>query len=119
MSFYGLQTLDFLERCQKFEEEMDPLLLEMAQVLKKMIEEIERPQLADVQKMQADLLEMVSDSERLIAVCGREGKLCPQCPFGAYLPTGFPFASPTQPLCLPWIVLTQPEAQVQAEGRPS
>jgi hypothetical protein len=115
MSFYGLQTLDFLERCQKVGEELPPLLQEMAQVLKKMIEEIEQPQLEDVQQMQSELLQMLSDPERLVAACGSEGKLCSQCPFGAYLPTGFPFASPTQPLCLPWIVLTQPEAQAQKE----
>jgi hypothetical protein len=117
MSYYGLQTMDFLERCKKFGEEMPPLLLEMAQVLKKMIEEIDRPQLEDVQKMQGKLQEMLGGSERLLAVCGTEGKLCGQCPFGAYLPSGFPFASPTQPLCLPWIVLTQPEAQVQTDRR--
>jgi len=115
MSYYGLQTLDFLERCQKVEAELPPLLLEMAQVLKQMIEEIDRPQLEDVLRMQAKLLEMVRDSEQLITICGTEGKLCPQCPFGAYLPTGFPFASPTQPLCLPWIVLTQKYPQPQSD----
>ena len=119
MSFYGLQTLDFLERCGKGEEAIPPLLQDMARVLKKMIEEIERPELTDVQKMQGQLLEMVVDAAHLIAACGTEGKLCSQCPFGAYLPTGFPFASPTQPLCLPWIVLTQSPAQVQAESRQS
>ena len=119
MTHYGLQTLDFLARLQKFEQELPPLLLEMALLLKRMIEEIDKPQLEDIQQMQAELLKMVSDSERLVAVCGTEGKLCPQCPFGSYLPTGFPFASPTQPLCLPWIVLTQPEAQGRAaSGRP-
>lgn len=114
MSYYGLQTLDFMERLQKFEQELPPLLLEMAQLLKQMIEEVERPQLEDVQKMQAELLQMIEGSERLTAACGIEGRLCAQCPFGAYLPTGFPFASPDQPLCLPWIVLTQPTAQPQA-----
>ena len=117
MTYYGLQTSDFLERLQKFEQELPPLLLELSQVVKQMIEEIERPQLEDVQKMQEELLQMLRDSERLIAACGTEGKLCVQCPFGAYLPTGFPFASPTQPLCLPWIVLTQPISQQKAENR--
>ena len=115
MTHYGLQTIDFLGRLQKFEQELPPLLLEMAQLVKQMIDAIEQPQLEDVQKMQAELLQMVSDSERLLAVCGSEGKLCVQCPFGAYLPSGFPFASPTQPLCLPWIVLTQPEARAKPE----
>lgn len=115
MTHYGLQTMDFLERIKKFEAELPPLLLEMAQLVQRMIEEIERPQLEDVQKMQAELLQMVGDSENLLAACGAEGKLCLQCPFGSYLPSGFPFASPTQPLCLPWIVLTQPEALMKKE----
>lgn len=115
MTHYGLQTLDFLDRIKKFEEDMPPLLLEMSRLLQRMIEEIERPQLEDVQKMQAELLQMIGGSERLIAACGAEGKLCPQCPFGSYLPSGFPFASPEQPLCLPWIVLTQPETQAKKE----
>ncbi|MBI4643355.1 MAG: hypothetical protein HY790_10445 [Deltaproteobacteria bacterium] len=113
MTHYGLQTMDFLDRIKKFEGELPPLLLEMAELLKRMITEIERPQLEDVQRMQAELRRMIGGSERLVAVCGAEGKLCLQCPFGAYLPSGFPFASPEQPLCLPWIVLTYPEAQVQ------
>jgi len=119
MTHYGLQTIDFLGRLQKFEQELPPLLLEMSRLLKRLIEEIEKPQLEDIQQLQAELLQMISDSERLEAVCGTEGKLCPQCPFGAYLPSGFPFASPQQPLCLPWIVVTQPESQPQADQRQS
>lgn len=118
MTHYGLQTIDFLGRLQKFEEELPPLLLEMARLLQRLIEEIEKPQLEDIQQMQAELRRMIGDRERLEAICGREGKLCLQCPFGAYLPSGFPFASANQPLCLPWIVVTQPEAQPQA-GRQS
>ncbi|MFZ5451762.1 MAG: hypothetical protein ACOZF2_07835 [Thermodesulfobacteriota bacterium] len=117
MTYYGLQTSDFLERLQKFEQELPLLLVEMSQVLRQMIAEIERPQLGDVQKMQGELLLKVHDSEHLIAACGTEGKLCAHCPFGAYLPTGFSYASPAQPLCLPWIVLTQPISQQQAESR--
>ena len=48
------------------------------------------------------------DAEDLRAICGTEGKLCSQCPFGAYLPSGFPYASETQALCLPWIVVVHP-----------
>jgi hypothetical protein len=117
MTHYGLQTLDFLGRLEKFEKELPPLLLEMALLLKRLIEEIERPQLEDIQKMQADLRQFIGDAVRLEAICGTAGKLCPQCPFGAYLPTGFPFASPKQPLCLPWIVVTQPESQPQSASQ--
>ena len=117
MTQHGLQTQDFLERMEKFEQELPPLLLELSQIVKQMVEEIERPQLQDIQNMQEDLLKLLSGSEQLTAVCGTEGKLCVQCPFGAYLPTGFPFASPEQPLCLPWIVLTQPISKQRAESQ--
>lgn len=117
MTHYGLQTMDFLERLEKFEKELPPLLLEMARLLQRLIEEIERPQLEDIQQMQAELRQIIGDSVRLEAICGTEGKLCLQCPFGAYLPTGFPFASPKQPLCLPWIVVSQPESQPQSASQ--
>ncbi len=117
MTHYGLQTLDFLGRLEKFEKELPPLLLEMARLLQRLIAEIERPQLEDIQQMQAELRQLIGDSVRLEAICGTEGKLCLQCPFGAYLPTGFSFASPKQPLCLPWIVVTQPESQPQSASQ--
>ena len=41
MTHYGLQTIDFLGRLQKFEQELPPLLLEMAQLVKQMIDAIE------------------------------------------------------------------------------
>jgi hypothetical protein len=119
MSLHGMQTIDFLARLQKFEAELPRLLLEMAGLLKRLIEEIERPQLEDIQGMQAELRRMIGDSQRLEVICGQEGKLCGQCPFGAYLPEGFPIASCHQPLCLPWIVVTQPLAQPQPAGQPS
>jgi len=117
MTHYGLQTMDFLGRLEKFEKELPPLLLEMARLVQRLIGEIERPQLEDIQQMQADLRRLIGEAPRLEAVCGTEGNLCPQCPFGAYLPTGFSFASLRQPLCLPWIVLTQPEAQAGANAK--
>jgi len=113
MTHYGLQTMDFLERLEKFEKELPPLMLEMARLLERLIAEIERPQLEDVQKMQAELRRLIDEPARLEDICGPEGSLCLKCPFGAYLPSGFSFASRKQPLCLPWIVLTQPEAQAQ------
>ncbi len=117
MTHYGLQTMDFLARLQKFEEELPPLLLEMARLLQRLVEEIEQPQLEDIQRMQAALRRLIDDAARLEAICGTEGSLCGQCPFGAYLPSGFPFASPKQPLCLPWIVMTQPDSQPQSDDR--
>jgi hypothetical protein len=109
MTGSGLQTHDFLMRLKKFEEALPPLLLELAQVMRRLVEEIERPQLEDVQQLHVDLRRVIGGKANLAAVCGKEGKLCPQCPFGAYLPTGFPYASEEKPICLPWIAEIHPE----------
>ena len=109
MTGTGLQTHDFLMRLKKFAEALPPLLLELAQVMRRLVEEIERPQLEDVQQLHEELRRVIGDKANLAAVCGEEGKLCPQCPFGAYLPSGFPFASEEKPLCLPWIAEIHPE----------
>lgn len=107
MSFSGIQTLDFISRCDKVGEDLPLLLKELGQIMRRVIEEIDRPQLEDVQRLQAELRLRIGPPDRLREICGTEGKLCGQCPFGAYLPSGFPYASEQQPLCLPWIVLTQ------------
>jgi hypothetical protein len=109
MSTTGLQTHDFLTRLQKAEESLPPLLLELAAVMRRMVEEIQRPQLADIQALQAELRRLIGDPQRLRDICGAEGQLCAQCPFGAYLPSGFPYASEKQALCLPWIVIVHPQ----------
>ena len=59
--------------------------------------------------MQAALRRVIDDPQRLRDICGTEGQLCGQCPFGAYLPSGFPYASEQQALCLPWIVIVHPQ----------
>lgn len=118
MLSYGLQTLDFMNRLKKYEEELPPLLQELATVMLKLIEEIEQPQLDDILRLQVQLREMIGDRTRLIAACGTEGKLCQHCPFGAYLPSGFPYACEEKPLCLPWIVVVHPQpAQSGAPGQ--
>ena len=57
----------------------------------------------------AELRRMIGDPQNLRDICGTEGQLCGQCPFGAYLPSGFPYASERQALCLPWIVVVHPQ----------
>lgn len=116
MSNSGVQTHDFLMRLQKMEDTLPPLLLAMAQMMRQMIEEIERPQLEDVLGMQSELRQMIGDPQQLRDICGTEGRLCSQCPFGAYLPSGFPYASEEQALCLPWIVVVHPTARTSGEG---
>ena len=105
---YGLQTLDFMNRLKKYEPELPPLVQELAKVMLKLIEEIEQPQLDDILRLQVQLREMIGDRTRLLDACGAEGKLCQHCPFGAYLPSGFPYACEEKPLCLPWIVVVHP-----------
>jgi hypothetical protein len=111
MSTSGVQTHDFLVRLKKAES-LPPLLLELAAVMQKMIQEIARPQLEDIQALQAELRQLIGDPQRLRDICGSEGQLCGQCPFGAYLPSGFPYASEQQALCLPWIVIVHPQPGV-------
>jgi hypothetical protein len=114
MTTSGLQTHDFLTRLKKAEDSLPPLLLELAAVMRRMVEELERPQLADIQALQADLRRLIGDPQRLRDICGADGKLCVQCPFGAYLPSGFPHASEKQALCLPWIVIVHPQPTAPA-----
>jgi hypothetical protein len=109
MTTSGLQTHDFLMRLQKGEDSLPPLLLELAAMMRRMVEELERPQLADIEALQAELRRLIGDPQRLRDICGTEGQLCAQCPFGAYLPSGFPHASEKQALCLPWIVIVHPQ----------
>ena len=49
MTGSGLQTQEFVRRLHKFAEELPPLLLELGQVMLRMIDEIERPEPEDRQ----------------------------------------------------------------------
>jgi hypothetical protein len=108
MTTGGIQTHDFLNRLQKVEDTLPPLLLELARVMERMIQEIANPQVEDIRKLHEELRQLIGDAEALRAICGTEGEFCSQCPFGAYLPSGFPFASEKQALCIPWIVVVHP-----------
>jgi hypothetical protein len=117
MSTSGVQTHDFLMRLKKAEESLPPLLLDLAAVMQRMIEEVARPQLEDIQALQAELRQLIGDPQGLRDICGSEGQLCGRCPFGAYLPSGFPYASERQALCLPWIVIVHPQPGVTPAER--
>jgi hypothetical protein len=109
MTSGGIQTHDFLRRLQQLEEgSLSSLLLELARVMEAMILEIESPQLEDIRELQRAMRRLIGDAAGLRAVCGTAGELCGQCPFGAYLPSGFPYASEKQALCLPWIAVVHP-----------
>ncbi len=108
MSTGGIQTHDFLQRLKKTEATLPPLLLEMARLMARMVEEIANPQVEDIRKLHQEFRALIGDAEDLRAFCGTEGAFCSQCPFGAYLPSGFAYASEKQALCLPWIVVVHP-----------
>lgn len=108
MTTGGIQTHDFLTRLRKTEDTLPPLLLELARVMERMVQEIDNPQVEDIRKLQHELRGLIDDTAALSEICGTEGKFCGQCPFGAYLPAGFPYASEKQALCLPWIVVVHP-----------
>ena len=117
MTTSGVQTQDFLKRLDKAKEDLPPLLLDLAAVVARMIAEIERPHLEDIQALQNELRRLIGDPQNLRDICGTEGQLCGQCPFGAYLPSGFPYASEHQALCLPWIVIVHPQSDGPAAGQ--
>jgi hypothetical protein len=119
MSTSGVQTHDFLMRLKKAESTMPSLLLELAAVMQQMIEKIEQPQIEDIQALQTELRRLIDDPQRLRDICGTGGQLCSQCPFGAYLPSGFPHASEQQALCLPWIVIVHPQPAEATAGKQS
>jgi hypothetical protein len=108
MTTGGIQTHDFLRRLRKTEDTLPTLLLELARVMERLIQEIANPEVEDIRKLQMQLRELIGDAEGLRDICGTEGEFCGQCPFGAYLPSGFPYASEKQALCLPWIVVVHP-----------
>jgi hypothetical protein len=108
MTTGGIQTHDFLMRLRKSQDTLPRLILQMARLMARQIEEIKQPQVDDIRNLQEQLRQMIGDADELRNFCGTEGNFCGQCPFGAYLPTGFAYASETQALCLPWIVVVHP-----------
>jgi hypothetical protein len=108
MNTGGIQTHDFLMRLRKSQDSLPPLILQMARLMARLVEEIQQPQIDDIRTLQEQLRQMIGDAAELRNFCGTEGSFCGQCPFGAYLPTGFAYASETQALCLPWIVVVHP-----------
>jgi hypothetical protein len=95
-------------RLRKCQDTLPPFLLEMARLMARMVEEIQQPQIEDIRNLQEQMRQMIGDAEEMRQFCGTEGQFCGQCPFGAYLPRGFAYASETQALCLPWIVVVHP-----------
>lgn len=107
MPVEGLQTHDFFQRLERCLPVLHPTILSMAQVLVKMIDEIEYPTPADIARMHEQIRSAIGLRENLSSVCGTEGKVCVICPFAAYIPSDFPHASEEIPVCIPWIALNR------------
>lgn len=103
MPVEGLQTHDFVQRLERSRATLPPLLLELSEVLVQMIDDIEYPTPADISRLHSRIREIVQDKQQLASTCGTEGKLCVICPYTAFIPSEFPFASQQVPVCLPWI----------------
>ncbi len=103
----GLQTKDFRDRLDKGREDLPAIIIDLAEVLTDMIENIERPTRGDIARLHGRLRDIIGIKARLVEVCGNEGELCTICPFMAYVPTEINYASESQPLCLPWIALNR------------
>jgi len=105
MPVEGLQTHDFLQRLDRSQSVLPSIIRTMAEALAKQVDEIEYPTPADISRLHEQFRQAVGARENLSAVCGIEGKLCVICPFAAYIPSEFPFASEEAPVCLPWIAV--------------
>ena len=103
MPVEGLQTHDFFQRFERSRPVLPPLLVDMAQILMKLVDEIEYPTPADIARMHEQIRSTIGASENLSSICGTEGKVCVICPFAAYIPSDFPHASQEVPVCIPWI----------------
>jgi hypothetical protein len=99
----GLQTKDFFDRLEKRKNELPELILQLSEVLTRMVEETELPTRGDIARLHGGLREVIGSRDELIRTCGNDGKICGICPFMAYVPTEIHFASESQPFCLPWI----------------
>ncbi len=105
MPVEGLQTHDFLQRLERSRPVLSSVIIAMAEVLAKQIDEIEYPTPADIARLHESLRSTAGTREDLSALCGLEGKVCVICPFAAYIPSDFPHASEEVPVCLPWIAM--------------
>jgi hypothetical protein len=107
MPVEGLQTHDFIQRLERSRSVLPSPIINLAEILQKLIDEIEYPTPADISRMHERMRAASGTQEDLDIVCGGEGKLCVICPFAAYIPSEFPHASREIPVCIPWIAMSR------------
>ncbi|MFQ5593459.1 MAG: hypothetical protein ACE5HA_04860 [Anaerolineae bacterium] len=106
----GGQTADFMERLQRNAKVLPELLVQLSKLMRERIEVQEEPGEAEVRALLGDLYRYVgsyASRAELSNTCGEAGEWCDRCPFGVFIPQEFEFSSETQPICLPWIAITQ------------
>ena len=106
----GDQTAKFMERLQRNEKVLPELLVRLSKLMRERIEVQEEPGEAEVRALLGDLnryVESHASRTELSNTCGEQGEWCGRCPFGVFIPQEFEFSSETQPICLPWIAITQ------------
>lgn len=115
----GRRTEEFIRRLDHNKDELPEILLELAGLQRIRIEEVPEPSQQAIQELLEVIREHLGGPESgqtaLVETCGHEGALCGVCPFGAFIPQEMGFASRHQPICLPWISVTQPDAPLQGE----
>jgi hypothetical protein len=108
----GRHTEEFMRRIDQNKDELPDILLELAGLQRNRIEELPEPSQQAIQELLDIFREHLGGPEpgqaTLVETCGHEGALCGVCPFGAFIPPDMGFASKSQPICLPWISVTQP-----------
>ena len=113
----GRLTEEFFSRLEQNREELPEILLELGTLQNKFIHEVPEPSQKEIQALLDKLRERLGGGEAgqttLAETCGHEGALCPTCPFGAFIPEEMGFASQRQPICLPWISVTQTDLPTQ------
>lgn len=103
----GHQTAEFVERLARNRSKLPPVLVRLADRMHERVQAVEEPGPADIQALLQSLSGALHSRAELRQVCGEEGEWCGRCPFGAFIPPEFEFASETQPICLPWIAVHQ------------
>ena len=115
----GRRTEEFIRRLDHNKDELPEILLELAGLQRNSIEEVPEPSQQAIQELLEALRDRLGGLESgqttLAETCGHEGALCGACPFGAFIPQEMGFASQVQPICLPWISVTQPDVPSQGE----
>ena len=113
----GRLTEEFLSRLEQNKKELPEILLDLAGLQRNLIQEVPEPTEKEIHGLLDSIREKFGGLEAglttLVETCRHEGALCGVCPFGAFIPPEMGFSSQRQPICLPWISVTQTDLPTQ------